>query len=60
MTVSRGETWGELYDLREDPDEMDNLFDDPGHEKVRAALFERLAQRQMELVDTSPLPSMRA
>lgn len=60
MTVSRGEDWGELYDLESDPDEMRNLFDDPAHAKVRAEMFERLAYRQMELGDTSPLPTMRA
>jgi arylsulfatase A-like enzyme len=60
LTVSSGETWGELYDLQSDPLEMDNLFDDPNHATVRAELFERLSHRQMELVDTSPMPTKRA
>lgn len=60
MTVARGVEWGELYDLEKDPDEMDNLFDDPAHAKVRAEMFEKLAYRQIEFVDTSPLPTMRA
>ena len=60
LTVSRGEDWGELYDLRNDPDEMENLFDDPAHADIRAQLFERLAKKQIELVDTSPMPTMRA
>lgn len=60
MTVSRGESWGELYDLKNDPNEMVNLFDDDGHATVRAEMFERLAYRQMELGDTCPLPTMRA
>ena len=60
LTVSRGEDWGELYDLKADPDEMNNLFDDPAHAALRAELFERLTHRQMELVDTSPMPTMRA
>jgi hypothetical protein len=60
LTVARGESWGELYDLKADPDEMNNLFDDPAHAAIRAELFERLTHRQMELVDTSPMPTMRA
>ena len=40
--------------------EMDNLFEDPGHRDVRAALMEKLAYRQMELADRSPLPMGRA
>ena len=47
-------------DLRNDPHEMDNLFDDPGHRGVRGELMERLAYRQMELTDRSPLPMGRA
>ena len=60
LTVSRDEDWGELYDLRNDPDEMENLFDDPAHADIRAQLFECLAKKQIELVDTSPMPTMRA
>ena len=60
MTVSREAAWGELYDLANDPDEMENLFDDPARAARRGELFERLAYRQMELVDTSPMPTMRA
>ncbi len=60
LTITRGEDWGELYDLKNDPDEMENLFDDPAHAGARAELFERLAYRQVELVDTSPMPTLRA
>jgi arylsulfatase A-like enzyme len=60
MTIAHDEPWGELYDLRNDPHEMDNLFDDPGHRGVRGELMERLAYRQMELTDRSPLPMGRA
>ena len=60
MTVFREAEWGELYDLVNDPNEMENLFDDPAHAMLRGELFERLAYRQMELVDTSPMPTMRA
>jgi len=60
MTIAHNDPWGELYDLENDPHEMYNLFDDPGYRPVRADLMERLAYRQMELADRSPLPSGRA
>ena len=60
MSIVHGDPWGELYDLTNDPHEMDNLFEEPGHRDVRAALMEKLAYRQMELADRSPLPIGRA
>jgi arylsulfatase A-like enzyme len=57
MTMSHGVTWGELYDLENDPHEMNNLWDDSAHGSVRAEMTEILARRQMELVDRSPLPT---
>ncbi len=60
MTICHDDPWGELYDLRNDPHEMENLFEDAGHRDRRAALMERLAYRQMELADRSPLPTGRA
>jgi len=35
---------GELYDIRKDPRERVNLFDDPGYSTVRARLEKRLAE----------------
>jgi arylsulfatase A-like enzyme len=60
MTLAERDPWGELYDLANDPHEMDNLFDDPAHRGVRGELMEQLAYRQMELADRSPLPTGRA
>ena len=60
MTIAQGDLYGELYDLQSDPHEMDNLFDDPAQRVVRADLMERLAYREMEFVDRSPLPMGRA
>lgn len=41
-----GKPWGELYDLRNDPHELLNLYDDPGYaarrEALRGALLNRL------------------
>jgi arylsulfatase A-like enzyme len=60
MTIADGDRYGELYDRANDPDEMENLFDDPAHHALRGELMERLAYREMELADRSPLPSGRA
>jgi arylsulfatase A-like enzyme len=60
MTIAAGDPYGELYDRANDPYEMDNLFDDPAHRALRGELMERLAYREMELADRSPLPSGRA
>jgi arylsulfatase A-like enzyme len=60
MTIAANDPYGELYDRANDPHEMDNLFDDPAHRGLRGELMERLAYREMELADRSPLPSGRA
>jgi arylsulfatase A-like enzyme len=60
MTIIQGDSYGELYDLENDPHELDNLFEDPAHRGVRAELMEKLAYREMELADRSPLPTGRA
>jgi arylsulfatase A-like enzyme len=60
MTIAHADPWGELYDLENDPHEMDNLFEEASHRGVRAELMEKLAYRQMELADRSPLPMGRA
>ena len=60
MTMSRGEEWGELYNLKDDPHEIENLWADPDHRQIRGELFEQLARRQTELAEQSPMPTARA
>lgn len=60
LTIAQADSYGELYDRQNDPYEMDNLFDDPAHRALRGELMEKLAYREMELADRSPLPSGRA
>jgi arylsulfatase A-like enzyme len=45
LTLERQSGAGELYDLREDPHEMFNRFDDPACRGLRAELMDRLASR---------------
>jgi arylsulfatase A-like enzyme len=55
LTLYEGADWCELYDLANDPDEMNNLWDNPQARDRRYALTEQLARRMMELADSSPL-----
>lgn len=45
LTVELGSGAGEMYCLAEDPDEMDNLYDDPGHAAKRRELAAMLDTR---------------
>ncbi len=60
LSLYHGVDWGELYDLDNDPSELVNLWDDPAARDTKMALTERLARRQMALVDRSPFPTNRA
>ena len=60
ITLYKGETWGELYDLSADPDETVNLWDEPSCAATRARLTEQLAQAMMDAVDQSPRALRRA
>lgn len=44
----------ELYDLRRDPHEMQNVYNDPGYAQVRADLHRQLEALQHECGDTDP------
>jgi arylsulfatase A-like enzyme len=55
LTLYEGTDWGELYDLKSDPDEMTNLWDDLPARDRRYELTETLVRRMMELADSSPL-----
>jgi arylsulfatase A-like enzyme len=60
LTLYKGETWGELYDLNKDPNESHNLWDDSGYLATRTKLTEDLVQAMMENVDQSPRARRRA
>lgn len=46
----------ELYDLQEDPDQVQNLAYDPAYQHVRRRLMRRLRKHQMDIRDTGFLP----
>ena len=47
ITVYRGEEFGELFDLLEDPDERHNRWDDPAWTGVKAGLMQRWIQAEI-------------
>jgi arylsulfatase A-like enzyme len=60
MSLRQGESWNELYDLQNDPHEMNNLFDDPDSESIKQMMMETMLRRMIELQDYAPLPAYRA
>jgi len=60
LSLREGEDWNELYDLKSDPDEEFNLFEQPEVSTTRDALVMTMLRRTIELQDRSPLPAFRA
>lgn len=54
LVVYHGHQLGELYDLAEDPGEFNNLWDDPAHLGLRAALMQRSFDASMLAMDRGP------
>lgn len=52
--------WGELYDLKADPGEFVNLWDDPDYRELKSRLLETLARTEIECVDRIFLPTKLA
>jgi arylsulfatase A-like enzyme len=60
ITLYRGVSWGELYDLQSDPHELHNLWDEPDSAAAKLELTEHLLQKMMELAERSPQPTHTA
>jgi len=60
LSLFDGVEWGELYDLRNDPMELDNLWDSPQHTQVRSDMLQALARAMIEHSETSPHPTALA
>ena len=56
LTIETGSSTGELYDLKSDPHEMDNLFDDDGARSVRKELEDMISSRPDDEVEVKPTP----
>ena len=59
-TVYRDQSWGELYDLKNDPFETENLWDSPDHTQIRAHMSERLNHHLIAQMDESPMANRLA
>ncbi|GAB2900529.1 sulfatase-like hydrolase/transferase [Paralcaligenes sp. KSB-10] len=60
VTIYDGANWGELYNLAEDPNELNNLWSDSSSACLRAKMLEKLAYMMLNHVDTSPYPTALA
>lgn len=55
FTHYKDQDWGELYDLKKDPRECQNLWDEPSYAGVKAVLSLRLINQLTDQMDKSPL-----
>ncbi len=60
FTIYKDETWGELYDLKNDPFETHNLWDEPGSAGAKAEMSLLLNHSLADLMDESPRAARRA
>lgn len=60
ITIYDGQPWGELVNLRDDPLELRNLWDDAASLSLRRELMERLARTMLSAADQSPYPGAAA
>ena len=55
LTVYRDHSYGELFDLRDDPDERRNLWDDAAQADLKCDLFRRFVNAELRREPT-PFP----
>lgn len=48
LTVYRGREWGELFDMKKDPNELNNVYDDPAYRDVREMMYRKLADAALD------------
>jgi len=47
LTVYRDRDWGELFDLKDDPQERHNRFDDPDYAEIKAWMYSQGVQEEL-------------
>ncbi|WP_130858689.1 sulfatase family protein [Gracilibacillus phocaeensis] len=50
-----GDKTGELYHLKDDPNEVENIWDHSAYQTIKMTLFQRLCDRMAETADPLPL-----
>ena len=60
LSIHAYDNWGELYNLRSDPGERNNLWHDPAYIEIRASLLWQLASTMARHADDCPLPTRMA
>ncbi len=60
MSLFRPLGYSELFDLKEDPHEITNVWNDPNYFDAKASLTERMVGAMADLQDWCPLPTGRA
>ena len=60
LTVYSGKTYGELFDLQEDPCEEHNLWNDPAKKELRDKLHMQLLHKLIETDISLPRQQSRA
>jgi len=60
LNLYKDESFGELYDLKNDPNETFNLFNEDSHKNIKQDLIYGLVNEMMENMDRSPSPKLQA
>ena len=60
LSIWDGLSFGELYDLRNDPGEIVNRWNDPAWRAVRSDLSARMLAKMIDLQDRAPFPVAEA